>query len=115
MTDQTPDPLAELFLSENLPRGFDSGSYFIQRGAGHDLAKRMYGIVHELMGPGPYADLRPYVTALHALVLDLVDVTGAPTNGRRHPAHAELVEQLNARTDAAAEPAWPALRAVKEV
>jgi hypothetical protein len=113
VTDQSADPLAELFLSEDLPRGFDGGSYFMQRGAGHDLAERMRGVLSELMGPGPYADLRPYVTALHALVLDLVDVSGAPTNGRRHPAHAELVERLNARTAAAGEPAAPRLSAVK--
>lgn len=114
MTDQAPDPLAELFLSEDLPRRMGAlTGYMMQRGAGHDLAERMRGVLHELMGPGPYGDLRPYVTALHALVLDLVDVTGAPINGRRHPAHAELVERLNASTDAMAEPDTPRLRAVK--
>lgn len=39
-------------------------------------------------------ELSEYVTALHALVLDLVDLTGAPTNGRRRPAHTALLEQL---------------------
>lgn len=113
VTDQTPDPLTELFLRDDLPRGFEGGSYFMRRGAGHELAKRMHAILNELLGPGPYADVRPYISAVHALALDLVDVTGAPTNGRRHPAHAELVDRLNERTDALGEPAAPRLRAVK--
>ncbi len=42
----------------------------------------------------PEIEPATYLTAIHAIVLDLVQVTGAPTNGRRHPAHAELLESI---------------------
>ena len=68
----------------------------LRHGPVHDLAERLHRLTGEItnMGGRRDVDLPAYVTAMHALILDLVELTGAATNGRRHPAHDELLEDF---------------------
>ncbi len=68
----------------------------IQPGPARDLLRRLDQLVSEAASAGGRSVIEPatYLTAIHALVLDLVQMTGAQTNGRRHPAHCELLESV---------------------
>ena len=91
------DELLALLFSE----GYEApevgrAGYFLLRGPVLDLAERIGQVLRELMFSARGRDITPYVTAIHALALDLATVTGAPTNGRRSAGHAALVERFNA-------------------
>ncbi len=68
----------------------------LRPGAARDAFGRIAVLSSEPLSLGARldCDVVDYVTALHALTLDLVDLTGAKTTGRRHPAHAALAERL---------------------
>lgn len=87
------DELAVLFdpdLGYSPPMGWGI------KGPARGLVSRLHQLAREIetMAGRREIDLPAYVTAMHALVLDLADLTGAPTNGRRHPAHDDLLEHL---------------------
>ena len=65
-------------------------------GPARELVSRLHQLSHEIetMSARREIDLPAYVTAMHALVLDLAELTGAPTNGRRHPTHDALLERF---------------------
>ncbi len=89
------DPL-DVLLAVDLPPAPMLG-WGLRRG---QLAEVFARIAELSAEPGRFGarrdcDVVDYVTALHALALDLVDLTGAKTTGRRHPAHAALVERLD--------------------
>ncbi len=85
-----------MLLAADLPAGPRLG-WSLTRGPALELLQRLTALVEETtqMGGRTEINLPVYVTAMHALVLDLVELTGAPTNGRRHPAHAEFLNRLD--------------------
>lgn len=89
------DPL-DVLLAVDLPPAPMFG-WGLRRGAVRDVFERIAELSAEpgRVGARLDCDVVDYVTALHALALDLVDLTGAKTTGRRHPAHAALVERLD--------------------
>ena len=70
------------------------GSFAAAAGPLGDVLGRIHALTFEASFGTALSDVRPYVTAVHALALDLVDMTGAPRNGRLHPAHAEFVRSI---------------------
>ncbi len=84
-----------VLLSSDLSPGPVIG-WHIQPGPVRDLLERLRQLAGEaaLMGGRPEIEPATYLTAIHALVLDLIEMTGAQTNGRRHPAHDELLESV---------------------
>lgn len=89
------DPLTQLFLGTGKHPLL---GYCLLPSATKDVATRMREVLDELCGMGGrFDDPKVYATALHALALDLCHATAAPTNGRTHPAHVELVQEINDR------------------
>ncbi len=88
------DGLAVL-LSPDLNAGPTLG-WRIQPGPARDLLTRLHQLVPEAASGAGRAGIEPstYLTAIHAIALDLIEMTDAPTNGRRHPTHDELLESV---------------------
>lgn len=87
----------DVLIAPDLPPS-DAMGWLLRDGAVRDLLARVLHTLSGepvLTGARPKIDLPDYVTAPHALVLDLADLTGARLDGRRGPAHAILLDRLD--------------------